>query len=87
MGDHNVRRAPSPTECFQVAPDFKAPIISGSINVTTRLIVRYRKIEFRVFFIDIKPALHLDDLSTRTKADEQMREQFESIVGQKPRYS
>jgi hypothetical protein len=71
------------TEGFQVVPDFKAPITFGSINFTTRLVVRYRKIQFPVFFIDIKPALHLEDISTRAKADEQMHEQFESIAGQK----
>ena len=71
------------TEGFQVAPAFKAPMTPDSIDFTTRFIIRrYRAIELPVFFLDVKPTLHTDDISTRKKADEQIREYFESIVGQ-----
>jgi len=68
------------TEHYQVVPYYKAPITSDSTDFITRLIVRY--MTSPVFFIDIKPVFHLDDISTRAKADEQIREQFKSIVGQ-----
>jgi hypothetical protein len=71
------------TEGFQVAPAFKAPMTPESIDFTTRFIIRrYGAIELPVFFFDVKPALHIDDISTRAKADEQICEQFESIVSQ-----
>ena len=70
------------TEGFQAVPDYKAPTTLGSTDFTTRFIIRYKKFMTPVFFVDIKPVFHLDDISTRAKADEQMREQFESIVGQ-----
>jgi hypothetical protein len=34
-----------------------------------------------MFFIVIKPFVHLDDISTREKADQQMRDRFVSIIG------
>jgi hypothetical protein len=34
-----------------------------------------------VFFIEIKPFPHLDEISTREKADQQMRDRFVTIIG------
>ena len=33
-----------------------------------------------MFFVEIKPFVHLDDISTREKADQQMRDHFISII-------
>jgi len=65
-------------EHFQVIPQFKGSIIPGSIDFSTIFIVRKRKCP--VFFIGIKPFTHLDTLSTREKADTQMRQTFFSLV-------
>ena len=34
-----------------------------------------------MFFIPIKPTVHLGDISTREKADQQMRDHFVNIIG------
>ena len=34
-----------------------------------------------VFFIEINPFFHLDDIFRREKADQQMRDRFVSIIG------
>jgi hypothetical protein len=34
-----------------------------------------------VFFIPIKPTVHLGDIFTREKADQQMRDHFVNIIG------
>ncbi|KIM38555.1 hypothetical protein M413DRAFT_75955 [Hebeloma cylindrosporum] len=65
------------TEQYQVVPYFKASVMPGSIDFTTRFIVR--KGTFPVFFVDVKPPRHLNERSARAKADEQMHEQFESM--------
>ena len=66
-------------EHFQIVPQYKGPITPGSIDFTTIYIVRKRKCP--VFFIEIKPLPHLDDISTREKADQQMRDQLVTIIG------
>ena len=66
-------------EHFQIVPQYKGPITPGSIDFTTIYIVRKRKSP--VFFIEIKPFPHVDDISTREKADQQMRDRFVAIIG------
>ena len=66
-------------EYFQIIPQYKGPVTPGSIDFTTIYIVRKRKCP--VFFIEIKPFPHLDDISTREKADQQMRDRFVNIIG------
>jgi len=66
-------------EHFQIVPQYKGPITPGSIDFTTIYIVHKRKCP--LFFIEIKPFPHLDDISTREKADQQMRDQFITIIG------
>ena len=65
------------SEHFQVVHQYKGPVIPGSVNFI--YIVRKRKCP--VSFIEIKPFVHLDDISTREKADQQMRDGFVSIIG------
>jgi hypothetical protein len=67
------------TEHFQIVPQYKGPITPGSIDFTTIYIVRKRRCP--VFFVEIKPFPHLDDMSSRAKADQQMRDRFVSIIG------
>ncbi|PPQ93608.1 hypothetical protein CVT25_005460, partial [Psilocybe cyanescens] len=67
------------TEHYQVTPRYKGPITPGSIDFTTIYVVRKRKCP--VFFIEIKPFLHINEISTRSKADQQMRDQYETIIG------
>jgi hypothetical protein len=67
------------TEHYQILPQYKGPITPGSIDFTTIYIVR--KWRCPVFFIEIKPFPHLDEISTREKADQQMRDRFVGIIG------
>ncbi|KAF8147892.1 hypothetical protein B0H34DRAFT_680070 [Crassisporium funariophilum] len=67
------------TEHYQVTPQYKGPITPGSIDFTTIYIVRKRKCP--VFFIEINPFPHIDEISTRSKADQQMRDRYESFIG------
>ena len=66
-------------EHYQVAPQFKGPVTLGSVNFTMIYIVRKHK--YPVFFIEIKPYIHLNDIRTQAKADQQMRERFGSMIG------
>jgi hypothetical protein len=70
------------TEHFQIVPQSKGPMTPGSIYFTTIYIDRKRKRP--VFFIEIKPFPHLDNFSTRAKADQQMRDRFVAIIGRNP---
>jgi hypothetical protein len=67
------------SEHFQVVPRYKGPVTPGSVDFTTIYIVRKQKCP--VFSIVIKPFVHLDDIFTREKADQQMRDHFVSIIG------
>ena len=56
----------------------------GFVDFTTMYIVRKRKCP--VIFIEIKPFVHLGDISTREKADQQMCDRFTSIIGRNELY-
>ena len=61
------------TEHYQVTPQYKRLITAASIDFTMiYMIVRQRKCP--VFFIEIKPFPHIDEMSTRSKADRQVRD-------------
>lgn len=67
------------SEHFQVVHHYKGRVAPGSVDFTTMYIVRKRKCP--VIFIEIKPFVHLGDISTREKADQQMCDRFTSIIG------
>ncbi|RPA90713.1 hypothetical protein L873DRAFT_1820642 [Choiromyces venosus 120613-1] len=57
---------------FVVAPHYKRPQQSQSVDFTTIFIVSHDK--HLVFFMEIKPLNHIQHISTRKGADKQMRE-------------
>jgi len=61
-------------EHYQVAPQFKGPITPGAVDFTVIYIVMKRKVP--VFFIQVKPYIHIQKQSTRELADIQMRQRF-----------
>jgi len=63
---------------FQVAPQFKGPFTPGSVDFTVIYIVTKRKVP--VFFIEVKPYVHLQSPGKRGDADEQMRRRFRDLV-------
>jgi len=66
-------------EHYQVAPQFKGPVTPGSVDFTVIYVVMKRKVP--VLFIEVKPYVHLHEIGTRGKADNQMRERFRDLVG------
>jgi hypothetical protein len=69
------------SEHFQVVTLYKGLATPGSIDFATIYIVR--KWKCPVFFIEIKPLAHVDDISTSERADQQMRNclKFAPIIG------
>jgi hypothetical protein len=65
------------TDHYQVAPQFKGPIMPGSIDFTIVYIVMKRKVP--IFFIEVKPYVHMRDIAKREKADNQMRDRFREL--------
>lgn len=61
-----------PSQHYQISPQYKR--VAGSLDFTVLYIVHKRKVP--IFFISIKTFLALDNLSSRAKADDQMRERF-----------
>src|ERR1700748_2918527 len=66
-------------EGFQVAPKCKGPVYPGSNDFRTIYVVNVNKRP--VFFIEIKPRGHLQNMGARGAADEQMRDGFYNLVG------
>jgi len=66
-------------EHYQVAPQFKGPITPGAVDFTVIYIVMKRKVP--VFFIEVKPYIHIQRNSTRELADDQMRRRFRDFSG------
>jgi hypothetical protein len=65
-------------EHFMIVPQYKRPTYPQSIDFTTIFIVQRRK--HPIFFIEIKPAGHIQLISDRAAADKQMRERFEALA-------
>lgn len=61
-------------EGWNVVPQYRQPRKRDTIDFTTVFLVARHKIP--VFFVEIKPASHLQNLGTRASADEQMRDRF-----------
>ncbi|KAH7907697.1 hypothetical protein BJ138DRAFT_455909 [Hygrophoropsis aurantiaca] len=59
-------------EHFQISPQFKR--ITGSMDFTALYIVYKRKVP--VFFVEIKTYVSLEKLTSRSEADDQMRQMF-----------
>ncbi|KAF8515596.1 hypothetical protein BDD12DRAFT_811098 [Trichophaea hybrida] len=64
-------------EHYMVVPQYKRPEQSKSVDFTTVFLVRHQK--HPVFFVEIKPAGHIHNVSPRASADKQMRERFEDL--------
>jgi len=62
---------------FIVVPQYKRPQQCRSVDFTTIFIVSRN--EHPVFFMEIKPSNHIQQISTRKDADKQMREEIGTI--------
>jgi len=66
-----------PAEGFMVSPQHKEPNKHDSVDMTiVYLIQRNRHV---VFFLEIKMGSSIDHISTRAKADEQMRQRYADV--------
>ncbi|KAJ7109610.1 hypothetical protein C8R43DRAFT_179640 [Mycena crocata] len=71
-----------PPEHYEVAPEYKGPIYPGSPDFSTLFVVRLvrQNTKHPICFVEIKPAVHLDQLGTRSVADREMRKRVEYFV-------
>lgn len=59
-------------------PQYRQPKRKETIDFTTIFLIE--KNTFPVFFVEIKPLDHINNISTRSNADEQMRDRFISLL-------
>ncbi|KAF9508227.1 hypothetical protein BS47DRAFT_1350688 [Hydnum rufescens UP504] len=64
-------------EHSMIIPQYKRPTYPQSDSTTIFIVQRHKH---PVFFIEIKPAGHIQFISDRAAADKQMREQFDILV-------
>lgn len=64
-------------EGWNVVPQYCQPRRWKTTDATTVFLVKNQKVP--VFFLQVKPAAHLQNLATRASADKQMRERFAEL--------
>lgn len=64
-------------EHYMIVPQYKRPARLTSVDFTTIFLVQQQLQP--VFFVEVKPAGHIQYISSRTSADKQMRESFEDL--------
>ncbi|KDQ09034.1 hypothetical protein BOTBODRAFT_165233 [Botryobasidium botryosum FD-172 SS1] len=69
-----------PQEHFMVVPKYRTPRAGSSADCTAIFIVYQVQIQTPIFFLEIKPPFHFDELSSREAADGQMRDSFREFV-------
>lgn len=63
---------------WNVVPQYRQPKRRETIDFTIIYLIKKNKIP--MFFMEIKPLCHVDNISTRSLADEQMRDRFTSLL-------
>lgn len=69
-----------PEEDFMVVPQYQRPTIGQSIDLTTIFIVESIETQTPIFYLQIKPPGHLNELSKREQADTQMRDHVRELI-------
>lgn len=69
-----------PNEDFMVVPRYQRPTIGQSIDFTTIFIVESTNTRTPIFYVEIKPPSHLNELSRREQADIQMRDRVRELT-------
>ena len=64
-------------EHYMVVPQYKRPRQLESVDFTTIFVIQRRR--HPVFFVEIKPAGHIHNYSSRAAADQQMRERVNTL--------
>jgi len=70
-----------PQEHYMVVPKYQRPPTGSSIDFTTVFIVYQVQIQTPIFYLEVKPPIHYDELSSREAADWQMRECIRELIG------
>ena len=68
------------SEGFMVVPQYQRPTMGQSIDFTTVFIVESSDTQTPIFYLEIKPPAHIDELSRREQADMQMRERVRDLL-------
>jgi hypothetical protein len=68
------------SEDFMVVPQYQRPTMGQSIDFTTVFVVESANTQTPIFYLEIKPPSHINDLSKREQADTQMRDCVRTLV-------
>lgn len=63
-----------------VVPQYQRPTVGQSIDFTTIFIVESTNTQTPIFYVEIKPPGHLNELSKREQADTQMRDRVRELI-------
>ena len=69
-----------PNEDFMVVPQCQRPAVGQSIDFTTIFMVELTNTQTPIFYLEIKPPGHLNELSKREQADARMRDRVRELI-------
>ncbi len=69
-----------PNEDFMVVPQYQRPAVGQSIDFTTIFIVESTNTQTPIFYLEINPPGHINELSKREQADTQMRDRVRELI-------
>jgi len=65
---------------FMVVPQYQRPTMGQSIDFTTIFVVESTNTQTPIFYLEIKPPAHINELSKREQADMQMRDRVRELI-------
>jgi len=65
-----------------IVPQYQRPTMSRSINFTTIFVVESVNTPTPIFYLEIKPSGHINDLNKREQADLQMRDCIRDLIAE-----
>jgi len=68
------------SEGFMVVPQYQRPTMGQSIDFTTVYVVESANTQTPIFYLEIKPPAHINELSKREQADTQMRDRVRDLI-------
>ena len=63
-----------------IVPQYQRPAMGRSIDFTTIFVVKSANTPTPIFYLEIKPPSHINDLSKREQADLQMRDCIRDLI-------
>ena len=69
-----------PQEDYMIVPQYQRPQTGQSIDFTTIFIVEHALLQTPIFYLEVKPPAHINDMSKREQADNQMRDRVREFI-------